>query len=45
MHFKQVQTNLGKLTGLCYATEEMLEDLPAMSALIDQGFSDEFAFK
>ena len=45
MHFKQVQTNLGKLTGLCYATEEMLEDLPAMSVLIDQGFSDEFAFK
>ncbi len=45
MKFKNSQTDLGKLTGLCYATEEMLEDLPAMAAIIDQGFSDEFAFK
>ena len=45
MHFKQQQTDLHKLTGLCYATEEMLEDLPALSAYIAQGFSDEFAFK
>lgn len=45
MKFKQKQTDLGKLTGLCYATEEMLEDLPAMGAIIDQAFSDEFAFK
>lgn len=45
MKFKQGQTDLGKLTGLCYATEEMLEDLPAMGTIIDQAFSDEFAFK
>ena len=45
MKFKQTTTTLGKLTGLCYATEEMLEDLPAMSALIGGAFSDEFAFK
>ena len=45
MTFKQSQTDLHKLTGLCYATEEMLEDLPAMSAYIAQGFADEFTFK
>ena len=45
MRFKQRTTSLGKLTGLCYATEEMLDDLPAMASIIDQGFSDEFAFK
>ena len=45
MRFKQRTTSLGKLTGLCYATDEMLEDLPAMASIIDQGFADEFAFK
>lgn len=45
MKFKQNQTDLHKLTGLCYATEEMLEDLPAMSSYIAQGFADEFNFK
>lgn len=45
MKFKQNQTDLHKLTGLCYATEEMLEDLPALGSYIAQGFSDEFAFK
>ncbi len=45
MRFTQQTTALGKLTGLCYATDEMLEDLPAMAALINQGFSDEFAFQ
>lgn len=45
MTFKQGQTDLHKLTGLCYATDEMLEDLPAMSAYIAQGFADEFTFK
>lgn len=45
MKFKQNQTDMSKLTGLCYATEEMLEDLPAMSSYISQGFADEFTFK
>lgn len=45
MKFKQETTELHKLTGLCYATEEMLQDLPALSAFIAQGFADEFAFK
>lgn len=45
MKYKQSQTDLHKLTGLCYATEEMLEDLPAMSSYISQSFADEFSFK
>lgn len=45
MKFRQSQTDLHKLTGLCYATEEMLEDLPALSTIISQGFADEFTFK
>ena len=39
MHFIQQTTELEKLTGLCYATDEMLEDLPALSAYIAQGFA------
>ena len=45
MKFIQDTTEMQKLTGLCYATEEMLQDVPAMSAYIAQGFADEFAFK
>lgn len=45
MIFKPQQTDLHKLTGLAYASEEMLEDLPAMASYISQGFADEFTFK
>lgn len=45
MKFKQNQTDVHKLTGMCYATEEMLEDLPALAGVINAGFADEFAFK
>lgn len=45
MIFNQRQTEMHKLTGLCFASDEMLEDLPAMSAYISQGFADEFAFQ
>lgn len=45
MKFKQTQTDLHKLTGLCYATEEMLQDMPALAGIISNGFSDEFTFK
>lgn len=45
MKFTQQTTNLNKLTGLCYATDELLEDVPALSAYIAQGFADEFTFK
>ncbi|MDL2317668.1 phage major capsid protein [Eubacteriales bacterium OttesenSCG-928-A19] len=43
--FEQDQTDLHKLTGLCYATDEMLEDETAMGAYLSQGFADEFAYK
>ena len=45
MKFAQTETPLQKLTGLVYATDEMLEDAPALSSLISEGFRDEFAFK
>lgn len=43
--FGQHDTSLTKLTGMAYATEEMLEDHAAMSAIISDSFSDEFSFK
>lgn len=45
MKFKQNETKLEKLTGLCYATDEMLQDMPALAGIISEGFSDEFTFK
>lgn len=45
MRFEQDTTTLEKLTGLAYATDEMLEDMPALAAIIADGFRDEFAFK
>lgn len=45
MKFGQIDTALTKLTGLAYATDEMLEDLPALGAILADGFRDEFAFK
>lgn len=43
--FTQLEWKLKKLTGLCYATEEMLEDATALGSIISEGFSQEFAFK
>lgn len=45
MKFTQDETKLEKLTGLAYVTDEMLEDLPAIAAILSDGFADEFAFK
>ena len=45
MTFEQDTTVLNKLTGLCYATDEMLEDAPALAAYIAEGFADEFTWK
>jgi HK97 family phage major capsid protein len=36
--------NLQKLVGLCYATDELLDDASALESVIRQGFSDEFGF-
>jgi len=43
--FRQMELNLRKLTGLCYATDELLADASALEAVIMQGFSEEFGFK
>ena len=45
MKFGQIDTPLTKLTGMAYATDEMLEDLPALGSILADGFRDEFAFK
>ena len=43
--FKQIALTLKKLTGLCYATDELLADAPALSDIISTAFGDEFGFK
>lgn len=43
--FAQMRTSLSKLTGLCYATEEVLEDASVLESEIMTAFRDEFSFK
>lgn len=43
--FKQMELSLKKLTGLCYATDELLQDASALEAVIRQAFAEEFGFK
>jgi HK97 family phage major capsid protein len=43
--FAQVELNLKKLMGLVYATDELLEDAPALESLINNVLPEEFAFK
>ena len=43
--FMMVELNLHKLIGLCYATDELLEDASALGAIIREGFAKEFSFK
>jgi len=43
--FRQIDLSLKKLTGLCYATDELLQDSAALEAVIRQAFQEEFAFK
>jgi HK97 family phage major capsid protein len=43
--FRQIELNLKKLTGLCYATDELLQDAAALESVIRQAFTEEFAFK
>jgi len=42
--FRQIELNLHKLIGLCYATDELLQDASALSAYITTAFSEEFGF-
>ncbi len=42
--FKAIELNLKKLIGLCYATDELLQDASALEAIIRAAFAEEFAF-
>jgi HK97 family phage major capsid protein len=42
--FRQIELNLKKLVGLCYATDELLADAAALEAFIRQAFVAEFGF-
>jgi len=43
--FRQISLSLNKLIGLCYATDELLDDAAALAATINEGFREEFEFK
>ncbi len=43
--FRQMDLSLKKLTGLCYATDELLQDAAALESVIRQAFAEEFGFK
>jgi HK97 family phage major capsid protein len=43
--FKRLSMELDKLTGLCYVTDELLQDSVALESIITQAFRDEFTFK
>lgn len=43
--FRKIELKLNKLIGLCYATDELLEDANALAQTINTGFRDEFDFK
>jgi hypothetical protein len=43
--FRNIKMDLDKLTGLCYATDELLQDTSALEAWIKEAFNTEFTFK
>lgn len=43
--FRQLDLNLKKLAGLCYATDELLEDAAALESIISDAFTSEIRFK
>ena len=43
--FRQIEMSLEKMMGLCYATDELLEDTTALESVVMQGFTEEMAFK
>jgi HK97 family phage major capsid protein len=42
--FREIELKLKKLTGLCYATDELLADATALESFIRQAFVGEFGF-
>jgi len=43
--FRQIEMSLKKLTGLCYVTDELMQDASALETVIQQAFAEEFGFK
>ena len=43
--FLLIEMDLKKLIGLCYATDELLQDAAALGAVISQGFAEEMGIK
>jgi len=43
--FRQIELSLKKLIGLCYASDELLEDSVALEAVIREGFNEEIGFR
>lgn len=43
--FRTMDLSLKKLTGLCYVTDELLQDASALENVLRQGFAEEFGFK
>ena len=43
--FRQIELKLKKLTGLAYATDELLQDSSALESVLMQAFAEEFAFR
>jgi HK97 family phage major capsid protein len=42
--FKQIELSLKKLIGLCYATDELLEDASALEGIVRSAFQNEMGF-
>jgi len=42
--FRKIELSLNKLIGLCYGTDELLQDTAALESIIMQAFSEEFGF-
>ena len=42
--FRQMELKLNKLMGLCYATDELIQDTSALGSIISQAFTEEFSF-
>lgn len=44
LKFRQIKLELKKLIGLCYATDELLQDAVALESVVREGFANEFTF-
>ena len=42
--FREMELKLKKLIGLCYATDELIQDTSALESIVNQAFSEEFSF-